>query len=107
STRTRISFEIACHRTGLIPVVIQGRSATSLEKEESLEDTFLNIAAMGPEVIIVRAGDEYPLSSISPELNVPLINAGWGVKGHPTQALLDAFTLFDKWGDLRNKKLLL
>ncbi len=105
STRTRVSFEVACQREGYHSVVIQGKAATSLEKEESLEDTFLNLGAMDPAVLIVRAGDDYSLTEFSTPFKVPVINAGWGIKGHPTQALLDAFTLFEKWGTLAGKKL--
>ncbi len=107
STRTRVSFEVACQREGYHAVVIQGKAATSLEKEETLEDTFLNLAAMDPAVLVVRAGDDYSLTEFSSEFKVPVINAGWGVIGHPTQALLDAFTLFEKWPSLSGKKLLL
>lgn len=106
STRTRVSFEVACQREGIHPVVIQGRAATSLEKEETLEDTFLNLASMDPVAIIVRAGDEFDTSAVR-KIPVPIINAGWGVQGHPTQALLDAWTLFQKDGDLKKKKMLL
>lgn len=107
STRTRVSFEMACHREGIHPVIIQGKSATSLEKEETLEDTFLNLAAMKPVAIVVRAGDEYDFSSVRQKIEVPIINAGWGTKGHPTQALLDAWTLYKKWKDLKGRRLLI
>ncbi len=105
STRTRVSFEVACQREGYHSIVIQGKAATSLEKEESLEDTFLNLGAMDPAVLIVRAGDDYNLTEFSTEFKIPVINAGWGMQGHPTQALLDAFTLFEKWGTVAGKKL--
>jgi aspartate carbamoyltransferase catalytic subunit len=107
STRTRVSFEVACQREGIHPVVIQGKAATSLEKEETMEDTFLNLAAMDPVAIIVRAGGEFDLSSIHRKVGSAIINAGWGVHGHPTQALLDAWTLFQKSGDLKKRKLLI
>ena len=105
STRTRVSFEVACQREGYHAIVIQGKAATSLEKEESLEDTFLNLGAMDPAVLVVRAGDDYNLTEFSSEFLTPVINAGWGTQGHPTQALLDAFTLFQKWQTLAGKKL--
>ncbi len=105
STRTRVSFEVACQREGYHSIVIQGKAATSLEKEESLEDTFLNLGAMDPAVLIVRAGDDYNLTEFSTPYKVPVINAGWGIQGHPTQALLDAYTLFEKWGTLKGKKI--
>lgn len=107
STRTRVSFEMACFREGLHPVLIQGRMGSSLEKDESYEDTFLNLEAMNPAVIVVRANDDVDVSSFLKRLKIPVINAGWGVRGHPTQALLDAFTLWQKWSSLEGKKLLL
>jgi aspartate carbamoyltransferase catalytic subunit len=107
STRTRVSFEVACQREGILPVVIQGKAATSLEKEETIEDTFLNLAAMDPMAIIIRASDEFNLTSVTQSIGVPLINAGWGVQGHPTQALLDTWTLFQRWGSLQGKKILI
>jgi aspartate carbamoyltransferase catalytic subunit len=107
STRTRVSFEVASHREGFQTVVIQGKAATSLEKEETLEDTFLNLGAMDPMVLIVRAGDDYDISEISSSFQIPVINAGWGVKGHPSQALLDIFTLSEKWDSVAGKKLLI
>lgn len=96
STRTRLSFESACHRAGLGPLVFQGGPGTSMEKGETPEDTFANIAAMGPSVMIVRGGDDLPLDRFAQEFNIPVVNAGWGKRGHPTQALLDVFTLSER-----------
>lgn len=107
STRTRLSFETASIRAGLGPLVFEGGSNTSLEKGETIEDSILNIAAMLPSVLIVRCGNEVDLAGISKKVSVPVINAGWGTKGHPTQALLDLFTLREKWTSLSGKKLLI
>lgn len=106
STRTRFSFESACYRSGLGPLVLDSSDGTSLEKGESFEDTILNIAAMGPSVIVSRAPNELDLFKISKQVNVPIINAGWGIKGHPTQALLDSFTLWQEFKDLVGFKIL-
>ncbi len=106
STRTRFSFETAAYRMGLGPLVLDGAQGTSLEKGETLDDTVLNIAAMRPSAIVIRAHDEFPMRLLSDQLNIPIVNAGWGMKGHPTQALLDAFTLQTEFNDLAGLKVL-
>lgn len=106
STRTRFSFEVSCVRSGLHPLILSGSSGTSLEKDETPEDTIKNIEAMKPLFFIIRAPDSLDLNSIALDLNVPIINAGWGKKGHPTQALLDALTVFENWGSIENKNIL-
>lgn len=107
STRTRMSFESACFRCGLGPLVFDGGPMTSLEKGETVEDSILNVVAMDPTVVVVRCGDSVPLDQIAKKIPMPLINAGWGKVGHPTQALLDVATLKRKWGQLSGKKLLI
>jgi aspartate carbamoyltransferase catalytic subunit len=106
STRTRFSFESACHRTGLGPLVLDGARGTSLEKGETLEDTVFNIAAMNPSVMMIRSGGDFPLAQIASQLSMPVINAGWGSHGHPTQALLDALTLRQEFSEIEKVKVL-
>ena len=106
STRTRFSFEAACVRAGYHPMVLDGGSGTSLEKGESISDTIFNIEAMRPDFFIIRADGSLDLNKIESQLSVPVINAGWGFQGHPTQALLDGVSLFEKWETLGNKKIL-
>lgn len=106
STRTRFSFQTACIRQGVSPLVLDGASGTSLEKGESIEDTIFNLEAMGPLFFVVRCSDSVNLREISSQLKTPVINAGWGKQGHPTQALLDTVTLFEKWNTLEKKKIL-
>ncbi len=107
STRTRLSFETAAHRAGLGPLLFDGGQKTSLEKGETVEDSILNIAAMSPCLMIIRCGEHVDLRKISEQVSAPILNAGWGVRGHPTQALLDLFTLQSKWGSVIGKKLLI
>jgi len=107
STRTRLSFETAAHRFGLNPIIFEAGGKTSLEKGETLEDSILNVAAMGPSALVIRCGDDVDLWQLAKKIQMPIINAGWGVKGHPTQALLDLFTLQQKWQNLRGKKLVI
>lgn len=93
STRTRMSFETASARLGIHPLLLDGKAGTSLEKGETLEDTVLNIAAMNPSFMVIRCGDELNLQELSQKITMPILNAGWGKRGHPTQALLDAYTI--------------
>ncbi len=106
STRTRFSFEAACSRAGYHPLILDGGIGTSIEKGESIEDTIFNIQSMRPLFFIIRCNDFVNLTKIETELNVPLINAGWGMRGHPTQALLDMLTVFEKFKNLENKNIL-
>lgn len=107
STRTRLSFESAAHRIGCGALVMDVAQGTSLEKGETLEDTILNVAAMKPAALVIRAGDDLDMSLLAQKLSMPIFNAGWGMRGHPTQALLDFLTLRKQWGDLAGKKLLI
>ena len=106
STRTRFSFEAACSRAGYHPLILDGGIGTSLEKGESVEDTIFNIQSMRPLFFVVRCNDQLNLLDIESKLDVPVLNAGWGRQGHPTQALLDTFTMFEKWQTLAGKNVL-
>ncbi len=108
STRTRMSFESACARLGIYPMLFDIKSGSSLEKGESFEDTILNIAAMQPDLMVIRSGNNLDQLSIAADFEIPILSAGWGVKAHPTQALLDIYTLNEKWnGIVHGKKLLI
>jgi aspartate carbamoyltransferase catalytic subunit len=96
STRTRMSFEMATMRLGAKSILFSGKMGTSLEKDESYLDTLLNIAAMKPNMMVLRCGDDVDLRTIAQQIDIPVINAGWGAKGHPSQALLDIATLRSK-----------
>jgi aspartate carbamoyltransferase catalytic subunit len=106
STRTRLSFETACAREGVYPLIFSG-GGTSLEKGETYEDTVLNIAAMDPAFMIIRSSDDLDMEAIQGKISMPVINAGWGRKGHPTQALLDIYTLYKKFGSVEGQRLLI
>lgn len=105
STRTRLSFEIAAKRLGM-HVVNVSASGSSVEKGESLEDTFHTIQAMSPDSVVIRhpeAGTARRLADIA-DPGVHVINAGDGIAAHPTQALVDALTLqqtFNNFEDIR------
>lgn len=94
STRTRISFEIAEKRLSA-DVINFAAKGSSVSKGESLKDTAQTLAAMGADAIVVRhhaSGAAHSLAHAG-WINVPIINAGDGTHQHPTQALLDAFTI--------------
>lgn len=98
STRTRIAFEIAAKRLGAHVTLVE-KAASSLVKGESLRDTAQVVEALQADVIVLRhsaAGSPEYLSRI---VDVPVINAGDGAHEHPTQALLDTFTMRETLGD--------
>lgn len=107
STRTRVSFEQACFREGIRPSLMTGKASTSLEKGETYFDTVLNIAAMGPDVLVIRSGYELNLLDVAKKVSQPILNAGWGVTSHPTQALLDIRTLLKQGLDYSDVKVLI
>jgi len=107
STRTKISFQMAAQRLGAGALVFEENSNSSKKKGESAEDTFFTIESMLPQVLVVRCGENWDLANWAEKSRVPVLCAGWGQKAHPTQALLDIFTLYEKWkGSLSGRKLL-
>jgi aspartate carbamoyltransferase catalytic subunit len=107
STRTRMSFEMACHRENYDPVLLSGKLGTSLEKGETLDDTLENVASMKPDLLIVRSDSQLNQNDWAQKLDIPLISAGWGVQAHPTQALLDVRTLIKKDRELSKTKMVI
>ena len=102
STRTRSSFEVAAKRLGAAVVHLDpSRSSTS--KGETLEDTFTNLCAMEPDGVIIRhEANEIPYQLADMDMT-SVINAGAGNDTHPTQALLDLFTMKEHFGDVKGK----
>ena len=94
STRTRSSFEVAAKRLGA-SVVHLDPSKSSANKGESLEDTFENLAAMEPDGVIIRHEFNNTPKKLANKELTPIINAGAGNNAHPTQALLDCFTMME------------
>jgi aspartate carbamoyltransferase catalytic subunit len=103
STRTRISFELAEKRLSADNVNFT-TSGSSVQKGESLRDTAQNIEAMRVQMIVIRhsaAGAPHFLATL---LNGSVINAGDGAHEHPTQGLLDMFTLRERWGSFAGRR---
>ncbi len=106
STRTRLAFEMAAKRLSA-DVIAFDAASSSTTKGETLRDTAQNIRALGAEMIILRhaaAGSPLYLSRI---LDIPVINAGDGAHEHPTQGLLDTFTMQEHLGALRGRKVVI
>ncbi|MEU4741721.1 aspartate carbamoyltransferase catalytic subunit [Actinosynnema sp. NPDC023658] len=107
STRTRVSFEIA-GKWMSADVVNVSSSGSSVSKGESLRDTALTLAAAGADCVIVRhpaSGAAHRLAGWLREAGTSVVNAGDGMHEHPTQALLDAATLRERLGDLRDRRI--
>ncbi len=94
STRTRLSFELAARRLGADNSSIQAQSS-SVSKGESLLDTLNTLVAMRPDAIVMRHSASGAPHFLARHLATPIINAGDGMHEHPTQALLDAFTILE------------
>jgi len=106
STRTRSSFEVAAKRLGGV-VLNWTTRGSSVSKGETLLDTLLNIDAMGPQAIVVRHWSSGAAALAARYTRAAVINAGDGTHEHPSQALLDAFTLRRHLGALEGKRVLI
>lgn len=103
STRTRTSFEIAGKRLSADVINISA-SASSIVKGETLRDTAKNLEAMNSDIIVIRHSMPGAPHLLAKVLKSSVINAGDGAHEHPTQALLDIYTIKEKTGDLRGSK---
>lgn len=103
STRTRISFELAEKRLGADTINFSA-SGSSVSKGETLIDTVNNILSMKVDVVVMRHSASGAPHFLSRHIQVPILNAGDGINEHPTQALLDAFSIREKLGSVEGKK---
>lgn len=104
STRTRISFELAQKRLSA-DVVNFSASGSSVSKGETLIDTVNNILAMKVDMVVMRHSASGAPWFLANHIEASIINAGDGINEHPTQALLDAFSMREKLGDLKGKRI--
>jgi aspartate carbamoyltransferase catalytic subunit len=102
STRTRSSFEIAGKWLSADVINVSAKGS-SVSKGESLRDTALTVAAMGVDLLVVRHGSSGAVQRVASWVDCPVVNAGDGTHEHPTQALLDAYTLRSRLGDLSDR----
>jgi aspartate carbamoyltransferase catalytic subunit len=106
STRTRISFELAEKRLNA-DVLNFTSSSSSVSKGETLIDTVNNILAMKVDMVVMRHPSPGAAMFLQKHINASIINAGDGTHEHPTQALLDAYSIREKVGELEGKKILI
>lgn len=104
STRTRLSFELAQKRLSA-DIINFSASSSSVKKGETLIDTVNNILAMKVDMIVMRHASPGAAVFLSQKVKAKIVNAGDGAHEHPTQALLDAFSMQEKLGDLKGKKI--
>jgi aspartate carbamoyltransferase catalytic subunit len=106
STRTRASFELAGKALGA-DVINVAASGSSVEKGESLIDTVRTLQAVGADVLIMRHGSSGAPYLVARHVQSSVVNAGDGWHAHPTQALLDLYTMRSHLGDLRGRKIVI
>ena len=106
STRTRIAFELAQKRLSADTVNFAA-SSSSVSKGETLIDTVNNILAMKVDMVVMRHPAPGACQFLAKHVNAQIINAGDGTHEHPTQALLDAYSIREKLGDVKGKKVVI
>lgn len=106
STRTKMSFIVAQRRLGIEPLDFHIETS-SMKKGESLYDTAKTFEAIGANLLVVRhESDDWP-EEIRSSLDIPIINAGAGKKEHPTQCMLDLYTIYQEFGRLDKLKVVI
>ena len=105
STRTRCSFEIAAQKLGM-NIIDFDASHSSLSKGESLKDTIENLYFLGVNAVVIRHSLSGIINNVMKKVKYPIsfMNGGDGTHAHPTQALLDFYTMLEKIGSIENKK---
>ncbi|MDA0749530.1 MAG: aspartate carbamoyltransferase catalytic subunit [Verrucomicrobia bacterium] len=103
STRTRVSFELAAQRLNA-DIINFTAEASSFKKGETLKDTIRNLEALTADIVIIRHSSAGAAHFLSRVVESSIVNAGDGAHSHPTQALLDLYTMREKKGDLQGKE---
>jgi aspartate carbamoyltransferase catalytic subunit len=106
STRTKLSFELAQKRLSA-DVINFSSSNSSVKKGESLIDTVNNILSMKVDMVVIRHPNPGTAMFLSKHVDASIVNAGDGAHEHPTQALLDCFSIREKLGDIAGKKVVI
>ncbi len=106
STRTKLSFELAEKRLSA-DVINFSSSSSSVKKGETLIDTVNNILAMKVDMVVMRHPNPGAAVFLSKHVDAKIVNAGDGAHEHPTQALLDAFSINEKLGNIKGKKIVI
>jgi len=103
STRTAMSFATAAHRLGASAIALSVERS-SVQKGETLEDTARTLNAMRPDALVIRHRENGAPSAVALIMDAPVLNAGDGTNEHPTQALLDAATIRQRFGQIEGLK---
>ena len=106
STRTKLSFELAEKRLSA-DVINFASASSSVKKGETLLDTVNNILAMKVDIVVMRHPNPGASVFLSRNIDAKIVNAGDGTHEHPTQALLDAFSIKEKYGNVKEKKIVI
>ena len=106
STRTRVSFEVAAKSLGA-DVVNVAASGSSVEKGETLLDTVRTLHSLGGDMVVLRHPHSGAPNLVAQDVGLPVINAGDGSHAHPTQALLDAYTMRERFGRVEGLKVVI
>ena len=104
STRTRMSFELAANRLSADVVTFEA-TTSSLQKGESLQDTVTTLNAMGIDLYVIRHSCAGSPQIVNKHSGKPVMNAGDGRHAHPTQALLDMYSIYEKTGTIKGMKI--
>jgi aspartate carbamoyltransferase catalytic subunit len=104
STRTFASFNLAEHRLGMDVVNLASHGLSLTTKGETIDDTVITLAAMGFEALVVRHKEEGFAEHVASVFDGHVINAGDGAHAHPTQGLLDVYTVRQEFGDLHGRR---
>lgn len=104
STRTRTSFELAEKNLGM-DVINFNASTSALKKKESLKDTLITLSSMNIDLYVIRHSEPGSPYFISKYTDAQVVNAGDGIHAHPTQAILDAFTVYERFGKIDGMKI--
>ncbi|WP_456275560.1 aspartate carbamoyltransferase catalytic subunit [Bacillus sp. AK128] len=106
STRTKFSFEVAEKRLGLQVVNFEADNS-SVQKGETLYDTVKTLEAIGINAFVIRHTEDHYFDQLIPSINIPIINAGDGCGHHPTQSLLDLYTIRKEYGRFENLNIMI
>lgn len=106
STRTKTSFTVAARKLGLEPLNFTSQSS-SMTKGESLYDTVKTFESIGTNMLVIRHELDDWMDEIAPYVNIPVINAGAGKAQHPTQSLLDAYTIYEQFQTFSDLKIVI
>lgn len=106
STRTKLSFMAAQRKLGL-EILEVDKEQSSISKGETLEDTAITLEAIGAKLLVVRDQSDTWTEDLRGKISIPMINAGAGTAEHPTQCMLDVYTLYEEFGTFKDLRVVI